>query len=75
MLAIAGEVFESARPLVQTDGRSSAVMMCLCAYLCHSLILQGHLESNLGPAFVTAVLGELLRCQQPLAQRVGCDLF
>ena len=73
----AGEVFESSLQLVKSNsGDGATFLVCLCAYLCHSLIQQGRLEAELGETFVTSILAKLLHLpQQPLAERVACDLF
>ena len=70
-------MFESSCQLLAAGSQDmSTVFVCLCAYLCHSLIHRGALEEELGATFVTLVLGHLLRLHnQPLAERVSCDLF
>ena len=73
---MAGEVFESAWPLVKAHSDSPALLVCMCAYLCHSLMQQNALDVELGAKFVRNVLVELLHSpHQPMAERVACDLF
>jgi hypothetical protein len=74
--ASAGEVFEASRQLIAPTSDSPAILVCLCAYLCHALMHREGLEHELGATFVRTVLLELLRSRhQPLAERVACDLF
>jgi hypothetical protein len=74
--ASAGEVFEASRQLIAPTSDSPAILVCLCAYLCHALMNGEGLQHELGATFVRTVLLELLRSRhQPLAERVACDLF
>ena len=71
-------VFETSWQLARSYSCSDspAVLVCLCAYVCHALIQQGNLESELGDIFVTSILAHLLHHpHQPPAEAVACDLF
>jgi hypothetical protein len=71
-------VFETSWQLARSYSCSDspAVLVCLCAYVCHALIQQGNLESELGDIFVTSILAHLLQHpHQPPAEAVACDLF
>jgi hypothetical protein len=71
-------VFETSWQLARSYSCSDspAVLVCLCAYVCHALIQQGNLESELGETFVTSILAHLFQHpHQPPAEAVACDLF
>ena len=71
-------VFETSWQLARSYSCSDspAVLVCLCAYVCHALIQQGNLERELGDTFVTSILAHLLQHpHQPPAEAVACDLF